>query len=33
VKTFIGFEIDEAYLAEAKQRLGSTNSRSEASVD
>jgi site-specific DNA-methyltransferase (adenine-specific) len=32
VKTFIGFEIDEAYLAEAKQRLGSTNSRSEATV-
>jgi site-specific DNA-methyltransferase (adenine-specific) len=32
VKTFIGFEIDEAYLAQAKRRLGWTNSRSEASV-
>jgi site-specific DNA-methyltransferase (adenine-specific) len=28
VKKFIGFEIDEAYLAEAKRRLGSTESRS-----
>jgi site-specific DNA-methyltransferase (adenine-specific) len=27
VKKFIGFEIDEAYLAEAKRRLGSTQSR------
>jgi site-specific DNA-methyltransferase (adenine-specific) len=32
VKKFIGFEIDEAYLAEAKRRLGSTNSRSGATV-
>jgi site-specific DNA-methyltransferase (adenine-specific) len=32
VKKFIGFEIDEAYLAEAKRRLGSTNSRSRATV-
>jgi site-specific DNA-methyltransferase (adenine-specific) len=28
IKKFIGFEIDEAYLAEAKRRLGSTESRS-----
>ena len=28
VKRFIGFEIDEAYLAEAKRRLSSTESRS-----
>ena len=32
VKRFIGFEIDEAYLAETKRRLGSTNLRSGASV-
>jgi site-specific DNA-methyltransferase (adenine-specific) len=32
VKKFIGFEIDEAYLAEAKRRLGSTSSRSRATV-
>jgi site-specific DNA-methyltransferase (adenine-specific) len=32
VKRFIGFEIDDAYLAEAKRRLGSTNSRSGATV-
>jgi site-specific DNA-methyltransferase (adenine-specific) len=32
VKRFIGFEIDEAYLAEAKRRLDSTNSRSAATV-
>jgi len=32
VKRFVGFEIDEAYLAEAKRRLGSTNSRSGATV-
>ena len=32
VKKFIGFEIDEAYLAEAKRRLRSTNSRSGATV-
>jgi site-specific DNA-methyltransferase (adenine-specific) len=32
VKNFIGFEIDEAYLSEAKRRLGSTNSRSAPSV-
>jgi site-specific DNA-methyltransferase (adenine-specific) len=33
VKKFIGFEIDDAYLSEAKRRLGSTNSRSGATVD
>ena len=33
VKNFIGFEIDDAYLSEAKRRLGSTNSRSGATVD
>jgi site-specific DNA-methyltransferase (adenine-specific) len=33
VKRFIGFEIDETYLAEAKRRLDSTNSRSAATVD
>jgi DNA modification methylase len=33
VKRFIGFEIDEAYLAETKRRLGSTNSRSGATLD
>jgi len=33
VKNFIGFEIDDAYLAEAKRRLGSTSSRSGATVD
>ena len=32
VKKFIGFEIDDTYLAEAKRRLGSTNSGSGASV-
>ena len=32
VKRFIGFEIDETYLAEAKRRLRSTSSRSGASV-
>ena len=32
VKKFIGFEIDKAYLAEAKRRLGSTSSRSRATV-
>jgi site-specific DNA-methyltransferase (adenine-specific) len=32
VKRFIGFEIDETYLAEAKRRLDSTSSRSTASV-
>jgi site-specific DNA-methyltransferase (adenine-specific) len=32
VKRFIGFEIDDAYLTEAKRRLGSTNSRSGATV-
>jgi site-specific DNA-methyltransferase (adenine-specific) len=32
VKKFIGFEIDETYLAEAKRRLGSTNSRSGATI-
>jgi len=32
VKKFIGFEIDETYLAEAKRRLDSTNSRSAATV-
>jgi site-specific DNA-methyltransferase (adenine-specific) len=32
VKRFIGFEIDEVYLAKAKRRLGSTNSRSAATV-
>jgi site-specific DNA-methyltransferase (adenine-specific) len=32
VNKFIGFEIDEAYLAEATRRLGSTNSRSRATV-
>jgi site-specific DNA-methyltransferase (adenine-specific) len=32
VKKFIGFEIDKAYLAEAKRRLRSTSSRSGASV-
>jgi site-specific DNA-methyltransferase (adenine-specific) len=32
VKKFIGFEIDDAYLAEAKRRLASTNSRSGATV-
>jgi site-specific DNA-methyltransferase (adenine-specific) len=32
VKRFVGFEIDEVYLAEAKRRLGSTNSRSGATV-
>jgi site-specific DNA-methyltransferase (adenine-specific) len=32
VKKFIGFEIDEAYLAEAKRRLGSTNLRSATTV-
>jgi site-specific DNA-methyltransferase (adenine-specific) len=30
VKRFIGFEIDRIYLAEAKRRLGSTNSKSAA---
>ena len=33
VKNFIGFEIDDAYLSEANRRLGSTNSRSGATVD
>jgi site-specific DNA-methyltransferase (adenine-specific) len=32
VKRFIGFEIDETYLAEAKRRLRSTNPRSAATV-
>jgi site-specific DNA-methyltransferase (adenine-specific) len=32
VKKFIGFEIDEAYLAEAERRLGSTDSTSGATV-
>jgi site-specific DNA-methyltransferase (adenine-specific) len=32
VKRFVGFEIDEVYLAEAKRRLGSTNSRSGATI-
>jgi site-specific DNA-methyltransferase (adenine-specific) len=32
IKKFMGFEIDEAYLAEAKRRLGSTSSRSAATV-
>jgi site-specific DNA-methyltransferase (adenine-specific) len=32
VKRFIGFEIDEAYLEEAKRRLDSTNLRSETTV-
>jgi site-specific DNA-methyltransferase (adenine-specific) len=32
VKKFIGFEIDEVYLEEARRRLGSTNSRSGATV-
>ena len=32
VKKFIGFEIDKAYLAEAKRRLRSTRSRSGATV-
>ena len=32
MKRFIGFEIDEAYLAEAKRRLRSTNSRSGATI-
>jgi site-specific DNA-methyltransferase (adenine-specific) len=32
VKRFVGFEIDESYLAEARRRLGSTNSRSGATV-
>jgi site-specific DNA-methyltransferase (adenine-specific) len=32
VKRFIGFEIDDAYLAEARRRLGSTNSKSAATV-
>jgi len=32
VKKFIGFEIDKTYLAEAKRRLDSTNSRSAARV-
>jgi site-specific DNA-methyltransferase (adenine-specific) len=32
VKRFIGFEIDETYIAEAKRRLRSTNPRSAATV-
>jgi site-specific DNA-methyltransferase (adenine-specific) len=32
VKRFIGFEIDDAYLAEVKRRLISTNSRSGATI-
>ena len=32
IKKFMGFEIDEAYLAEAKRRLGSTSPRSAATV-
>jgi DNA modification methylase len=33
VKKFIGFEIDEAYLAEAKRRLSSKKSRSSPSAN